>query len=169
MEVDRPRPAGLLGARMQESVHRDVTGTYGTALATGEILAVIRRTMKRSGSLTELDGVLEWKETGEFGQRVVTIATHGDRTSLTGLADLTAAAGNAFLPAGAVGTTTLFIAFTQMAKAGDEFGMILCVAAIPALFLLLRTIFGRYAAREVGRLTWTIDTLSDLLTRSAED
>ncbi|GEM_PF-4540895 len=115
-----------------------LTGTYGTALATGEILAVIRGTMERSGSLTELDGALEWKEAGECGQRVVTIATHRDRTSLTGLADLTAVANNAFLSAGLIGTATSFIAFTEMAKAGNECGMILCVAAIPALFLLLR-------------------------------
>jgi hypothetical protein len=169
MEVDRPRSAGLLGARTQESVHRDVTGADGTALATGDVLAVIRRTMERAGSLTELDDVLEWRETGEFGQRVVTIATHTDRTSLTGLADLSGAAILTYVPGGLLGTMMSFIAFTQMAEAGSELGMMLCVVAVPALFLLLRTIFGRYADREVERLTRTVDTLADLLFKAAED
>jgi len=130
------------------------------------ILALIRRTMGQQGDTSEIRGSLEWSSKGESGERLVTLTSKEGRTTVSGSANLTNTAVLTYLPPGMVGTIISLIGLTQAAEANSLIGMLLCGAAIPALFLGLRMVLRKITDSESAKLNRVVDELARLAENS---
>lgn len=163
LDVARPKRGGMLGAPLQGVVHRDAGVASGHRVPTGEVLSVIRREMARAGRVSEVDDVVEWRDSSEMGHRVVTVAEEGGRRTLTGLADLSGAAVVTFVPAGLIGTLFSTIGVVANLDDGDLLAALLFAVFLPILFGVLRSAFRWYSDRELAKLGRTLDALATRL------
>ncbi len=159
------RRALLAGAPTSVTVERRVGGDLDS-VQTNEILSVIRKEMGSPGRLSELTDLLEWRSEGELGQRVITLSSSDGGTAVDGMADLTQAAVITHLPATLLGIIGSAIGFMVSADAGNEIGMVLFIALLPMVLLATRTVFGRLARSEAGKLERAVEELATLVGES---
>lgn len=146
------------------SVHSELQ-VVGDLSATprNEILSLIRRGMARQGDLSEVGGLLEWRCTGDMGDRAITLSSEHGVTTIVGSADLRNAAVVTFLPASILGAFGAILTFVQAADAANAMGMVLAVLILPVLFFALRLLFGRISRSESAKLERTVSDLGGLL------
>jgi hypothetical protein len=82
------------------------------------------------------------------------------------MADLTQAAVITHLPATLLGIIGSAIGFMVSADAGNEIGMVLFIALLPMVLLATRTVFGRLARSEAGKLERAVEELATLVGES---
>jgi 4-hydroxybenzoate polyprenyltransferase len=75
---------------------------------------------------------------------------------------LTNAAALTFLPVGIVGLITSLVGFIKFVQAGSLVGLVVCLAIIPVLYAILRTVFGRISESESARLQQVVEDLARL-------
>lgn len=155
------RPGRILGAPTVLSFERKVPGEVPLE-ETPEVLSVIRRTMGRQGEVSEVHGSLEWSAKGDSGERYVTLSSRDGTTTILGSANLTNAAVLTYLPAGILGFVTSLVGLASFAKKGTLIGLVVCLAVIPLLFPVLRTVFATIVARDSAKLQRTVDELARL-------
>ncbi len=163
--VQPDRRALLAGAPTAVTVERRVEGSLDS-VQPNEILSVIRKEMGSPGRLSELTDLLEWRSEGELGQRVITLSSSDGGTAVDGMADLTQAAVITHLPATLLGIIGSAIGFMVSADAGNEIGMVLFIALLPMVLLATRTVFGRLARSEAGKLERAVEELATLVGES---
>lgn len=171
LAVDAAEPgrySGLIGAPMSLSTHRSVAAPLDPELMP-ELVAMIRQGMGRSGELAEVHGMVEWRATGDGGERVITLSERAGTTSIQGTAELRTAATVAYLPAGIVTTMASIGAVISAADSGNPRGLIAAVVGVTLVYLVIRTIFGRYVAREEERMTAVVDDLGRAVLTSRSD
>jgi hypothetical protein len=157
---DEKRSANpLIGTATVLNVERTTEGEIG-ADRTPQVLAAIRKTMGTRGSVSEVRGSLEWSAKGELGERFVTIASTGGKTTITGSANLANAAMGMFIPAGVFGLFGSIIGVTQAAEAGNLVAMVLFLALVPVLYFVLRQILKRISRHEEARLGHLVEELT---------
>ena len=155
------RPSLLLGAPTVLNLERKVEGAFDPE-DTPEILSLIRRTMGQQGEVDEIHGSLEWTAKGDSGERYVTLSPRDGTTTIRGSANLTNAAVLTFLPAGAVGLIASLVGLIKFVQAGSLVGLIVCLAVVPVLYAILRTIFGKISEAESARLQRVVEDLARL-------
>jgi hypothetical protein len=160
------RPNLLLGAPTVLNLERKVDGAFDPE-ETPEILSLIRRTMGQQGEVDEIHGSLEWTAKGDAGERYVTLSSRNGATTIRGSANLTNGALLTFLPTGIVGLIASLVGLIKFVEAGSLVGLIVCLAVIPALYIILRTIFGKISESEAARLQQVVEDLARL-TEGAE-
>ena len=163
--------SALAGAPVSVSVARRIEREFGS-VPTNEILSVIREGMGRPGDLSELNDLLEWRSSGELGQRAITISCTDGVTTVTGMADLTQAAVVTHLPLSLLGVFASVGGFLTAANNGSEFGMVLCTALLPAVLLGTRRLFGFLSRSESTKLERAVEEVAELVRAServAED
>lgn len=129
---------------------------------TPEILAVIRRAMGYQGEVNEIHGSLEWTAKGDSGERYITLSLREGTTTILGSANLSNAAVLTFLPAGILGLVTSLVGLIKFVQDGSSVGLVVCLAVIPILYPILRTIFGKVAGAESAKLQQVVSDLARL-------
>ena len=157
----RRRTNLLLGAPTVLNLERKVDGAFD-AEETPEILSLIRRTMGQEGEVDEIHGSLEWTARSDSGERYVTLSSRDGTTTIRGAANLTNAAALTFLPVGIVGLITSLVGLIKFVQAGSLVGLVVCLAIIPVLYAILRTVFGRISELESARLQQVVEDLARL-------
>jgi hypothetical protein len=155
------RPNPVIGAPLILNFERRVEGEIDPDDAP-QVLALIRRTMGQQGEASEIRGSLEWSVKGESGERFVTLTSKDGSTTVSGSANLTSAAVLTYVPPGLVGVISSAIGFTQAADAESQIGMIFFSAALPMLYLALRTILRKITSSESAKLQRVVDELARL-------
>jgi len=151
----------VLGAPTVLTFEQKVPGEFDPA-DTPEILAVIRRAMGYQGDVNEIHGSLEWTAKGDSGERYVTLSTRDGTTTILGSANLSNAAVLTFLPAGILGFISSLVGLIKFVQDGSSVGLVVCLAVIPILYPILRTIFGRLAGAESAKLQQVVRDLAQL-------
>lgn len=159
------RPNRLIGAPTRLNVERRVERGFDPE-ATPRFLSLIRRTMGQQGEVAELRGSLEWSTKGEIGERLVTLSTKDETTTIQGVANLTNAAVLTYLPAGIFGLIGTLVGITQAAEADSVVGLVIAAAVLPTLYMLLRTILRKISASEMLKLEKVVDDLVRLAEES---
>lgn len=161
------RPNRFLGGPTVLTYERKVEGEYEPD-DTPEILSLIRRTMGQQGELDEIHGSLEWTAKGESGERYVTLSSRDGATTITGSANLTNTAILTYLPTGAMGVITSTVGLIKFVQDGSQIGLIVCLAVLPVLYSVLRTVMSKVTGRESVKLQRVLDDLARLMERSDE-
>ncbi len=156
----------LIGGPTVLNFERTVNGEIDPS-DTPQVLSVIRRTMGRTGEVSDIRGSLEWSEKGDSGERHVTVSSKDGSTTIIGSANLMNAAILTYLPAGIVGVLASAIGITQAAEAGSAAGAFSFLLIIPVLYLVLRTVLNKISRSESARLEQVVDELARL-TETAE-
>jgi hypothetical protein len=99
---------------------------------------------------------------GDSGERYVTLSPRDGTTTIRGSADLTNTAVLSFLSAGVAGLTASLAGLVKFVQAGSLVGLIVCLAVVPVLYSILRTIFGRISESESARLQQVVEDLARL-------
>jgi len=128
---------------------------------TAEILSVIRRIMGRQGEAGEIHGSLEWRATGDSGERYVSIASRDGTTTIRSSTNLSNTAILTYLPVGILGAIGSLVGLVEFAKSGSEVGLVVFFAVLP-VYAILRTIFSRVSASESAKLQRVVDELARL-------
>lgn len=108
--------------------------------------------MGTPGEISQVGDLIEWRSSGDLGQRAITLSSDQGHTDISASANLASAAAVTFVPAGILGAFVAILGFIQAADSGSAAGMLLSVVAIPALFLVMRVIFARISRAESARL-----------------
>jgi hypothetical protein len=119
--------------------------------------------MGRPGDLSEVGGLLEWRSTGELGDRAITLSSEHGVTTIAGSGDLRQAAAVTFLPASILGALGSVLGFIQAANSGNEVGIVLALLILPVLFFALRLVFRRISRTESAKLERVMGDLGRLL------
>jgi len=151
----------VLGAPTVLTFERKVPGEFDPA-DTPEILSVIRRAMGYQGEVNEIHGSLEWTAKGDSGERYVTLSPREGMTTICSSANLSNAAVLTFLPAGIMGLITSLVGLIKFVQDGSQIGLVVCLAVIPVLYPILRTIFGKIAGAEAAKLQQVVSDLARL-------
>ncbi len=154
-------PNPIVGAHTVLNFERRVQGEVDSD-STPEILSIIRRNMGPSGEISEIHGFLEWSSKGDFGERHIGLTSQHGVTSITASANLTNAAIQTYVPAGMIGLICSILGMVQAADADLLVGMIFFFSLIPALYLVLRTIYGRISKSVEAKLEKVVDELAQL-------
>jgi hypothetical protein len=118
--------------------------------------------MGRQGEVSEVHGSLEWSAKGDSGERYVTLSSRDGSTTIRGSANLTNAAVLTYLPAGIIGLITSVAGLAEFVKDGALIGLVVCLAVLPVLYSILRTVFATVVARDSAKLQKTVDELARL-------
>lgn len=156
------RSGSVLGGPTVMDFERRVEGEFDPD-DTPEILAVIRRTMGQQGEVTEVHGSLEWQAKGESGERYVTLSSRDGATTIRSSANLSNLAILTYLPAGAMGLITSMVGLIKYVQDGSQIGLIVCLAVLPILYPILRTIMGKVTSSESTRLQKVVDELARMV------
>lgn len=151
----------ILGGPTLLNCERKVQGDFDPE-DTAEILSVIRRTMGSQGEAGEIHGSLEWRATGDSGERCVSISSRDGTTTIRGSANLSNAAALTYLPVGILGAIGSLVGLVEFAKSGSEAGLVVFFAVLPVLYAILRTVFGRVSASASAKLQRVVDELARL-------
>lgn len=166
---ERKPPTGrLLGAPRVIDVERIVEGVPATG-DFPDLLDTIRKGLGRKGQATEVHGMVEWSASSESSESYVTLASTDDRTTIRGSTNLSSLAAILFTAPTLVGGIASLIALSQAAEASNEFGIFLCVMAVPVLLVVLRAIYGRMATAEAKKLQSVVDDLAMAISESRPD
>jgi hypothetical protein len=133
------------------------------------MLSIIRRGMGVPGEVSRAGDLLEWRSKSEVMERAITAAPVQDMTAIAGSSDLRSAAALTFLPVGLVSAFAAVFGFISAADSGNPVGMLLAVLALPVLFILLRTVFGRVSSAESARLEQVVEELGRLVAETRGD
>ncbi len=167
------RPNRILGGPTILNFERKVEGEFDPE-DTPEILSIIRRTMGQQGKVEKIHGSLEWRASAEAppwspdgaaDTRYVTISSRDGITTIFSSCNLSPAAAATYLPVGLAGLMTSFVGLVKFAKSGSEVALIVglsALAALPLLYPILRTIFGRISRSESAKLQQMMDELARL-------
>jgi len=159
--VRGPRRPGVLGAPTVLDFERKVKGEIDPQ-DTPELLSLIRRTMGLQGEVDEVHGSLEWSAKGDSGERYITVSSRDGHTAIRGSANLTNAAVLTYLPAGIMGFMASLVGLIKFVQDGSQVGLVLCLAVLPILYPVLRTIFSKIAGWEAARLQRAVNELARL-------
>ncbi|MGW8265496.1 MAG: hypothetical protein ACWGSQ_03960 [Longimicrobiales bacterium] len=151
----------ILGAPTVLTFERKVPGEFNPE-DTPEILSLIRRTMGRQGEVDEIHGSLEWTAKGDSGERYVTLSSRDGTTTISGSANLSNAAILTYLPAGMMGLITSLVGLIKFVQDGSQIGLVVCLAVLPTLYPILRTILRMISGSEAARLEEVVDELARL-------
>lgn len=152
------RYVGLIGAPTSLEVNRKVPVNLDGDIMP-DLVALIRRGMGRSGELVEVHGMVEWRAKGEAGERVISLASRNGSTMIQGSADLRNAVIASYTPVGIVSIIGAIIAFIAAADSGSAAGLVFALTIVPMVYLLVRTVLGRFIAGEERRLEEVVDEL----------
>jgi len=155
------RPNRLLGGPAVLTFERRAQGEVDPEI-TPDVLAVIRRTMGQQGEVNEIRGSLEWTAKGDSGERYVTVTPRDGTTAISGSANLTNTAVLTYLPAGMIGVISSLVGLIKFVQDGSMAGLIVCLAVLPVLYPILRTIFAKISAAESRKLQQVVDDLARL-------
>ena len=161
------RPHRLLGAPTNLNFERKAVGTIDPDDAP-EVLAVIRRTMGQQGDAAEIRGSLEWSTKGDSGERFVTVTSRDGTTTIQASANLTNAAVLTYLPVGILGILSSIVGLAKFFQDGAVAGLVVFLVVIPTLYVVLRTILGRYVGSTSAKLEKVVDELARLTEGSEE-
>ncbi len=161
------RPGHLLGAPLVTNVERRVDGEFAPE-DTPEILSVIRRTMGQQGDIAEIYGSLEWSAATDSEERLVTLSARDGATTIRSSSNLGNLAVLTFVPAGFLGVVLWFVGLTQVVQGASTIGFVLFFAILPALYLILRTLFARFSDAESAKLEQVVDELARLTGESEQ-
>lgn len=153
------KPSSILGGPTVLNFERKVEGEFDPE-DTPEILSVIRRTMGQQGEVDEIHGSLEWKSKGDSGDRYVTLLPRDGTTTIHGSSNLTNTAVLTFVPAGAMGLITSMVGLIKFVQDGSQIGLIVCLAVLPILYPILRTIMSKVSDWESAKLQRVVDELA---------
>ncbi len=156
------RVGGILGGPLVLHAEQRVDGEYEKD-DTSEILSRIRKIMGRQGGVDEVHGALEWSSTGEFGARHVSISTKDGVTTIRGSVNLSSLALAMYLPAGVIGTFLSGLGFFVAANNGNPIPMVLSLLLVPAMFAVMRTIFGKLSRSESAKIHRVVSELVPLI------
>jgi hypothetical protein len=156
------RSGSVLGGPTVMDFERRVEGEFYPT-DTPDILAVIRRTMGQQGEVAEVHGSLEWQAKGESGERYVTLSSRDGATTIRSSANLSNLAILTYLPAGAMGLITSMVGLIKFVQDGSQIGLIVCLAVLPILYPILRTIMGKVTSSESTKLQKVVDELARMV------
>jgi hypothetical protein len=155
------RPSTWLGAPTVLTFQRRVTGEVNPE-DTPEILGTIRRIMGQQGEVDEIHGTLEWAVKGDVGERYVTLSSREGITTITSSANLTNAAILTYLPVGIIGLITSLVGLIKYVQDGSTVALVVCLAVLPILYPILRSIMKRISDSQSAKLERVVDELARL-------
>jgi hypothetical protein len=161
------RPNRVLGAPTVLNFERKVQGEVDPE-DTPEVLSLIRRTMGRQGEVDEIHGSLEWTANSDAGERYVTLTSREGTTTISGSANLSNTAVLTYLPAGMMGLIASFVGLIKFVQDGSQVGLFVCLAVLPILYPILRTIFSKVVGSESAKLEMVVNELARLTEGSGE-
>lgn len=132
-----------------------------------ELVAVIRNGMGRSGELAEVHGMVEWRASGDGGERVISMAGRGGTTTVQGTADLRTAVTLAYLPTGIIGTTAAIGAAVSASQTGNATGLFVGLGIVSLALLGVRALLRRYVRGEERRIETVVDELGRAILAAA--
>lgn len=156
------RYAGIIGAPTSLEVNRSVPIDLDPEIMP-DLVAVIRRGMGRSGELAEVHGMVEWRATGEAGERVISLASRNGSTTIQGSADLRNAAIAGYTPVGIFSIIGAVITFISAANNGSALGLLLALTIVPLVYMIVRTVLGRFVSGEERRLEEVVDQIGQAI------
>jgi hypothetical protein len=122
--------------------------------------------MGQQGEVEEIRGSLEWNAKGEASERYVTLSSRDGKTTIQSSSNLSGAAVLTFLLPGILGFITSMVGLIKFVKDGSQIGLILCLALLPILYPILRTVFGKISGSESAKLERVVDDLARLTEES---
>ena len=124
--------------------------------------------MGQQGEAGDFHGSLEWKSSGETGERCIVVSSRDGFTTIRGSANLSQAAVVAYTVAGAIGLVASVIAFKSAADSGSAVGLVALLVLFATLFWVLRGGLRRLNRSESLKLQTTVDELVRLTGQSGE-
>jgi hypothetical protein len=118
--------------------------------------------MGQQGEVDEIHGSLEWRTKGDAGERYVTLSSREGTTTISSSANLTNTAVLTYLPAGMLGIISSVVGLIEFVQAGSQAGLIVCLAVLPILYPILRTIMSKISGSESAKLERVVDELARL-------
>lgn len=128
---------------------------------TAEVLALVRGALGRKGQATEIHGSVEWTGGSELVEEYVTLAPSDGDTVVRAGANL---AGLVNLMFGLPLTLSAVLSAVGFVTAVDEaaaIGMVISLLLVPAVFLVLRVVYGVVVRSEAAKLEGLVEELVD--------
>ena len=155
-----PKRGGFFGGPRSVEAER-IAGAPLDPTDTAEVLALIRGALGRKGQATEIHGSVEWAGGSELVEQYVTLAPSEGSTVVRAGANL---AGLVNLMFGLPLTLTTVLSAVGFVMGADEaslMGMVISVLLVPAVFLVLRVVYGVVVRSEAAKLEALVEELAD--------
>lgn len=124
--------------------------------------------MGQQGEVDEIRGSLEWSAKGEASERYVTLSSREGNTTIQSSSNLSGAAVLTFLVPGIFGFVTSFVGLAKFIKDGSLIGLIVCLAVLPIMYPILRTVLSKISGSESAKLERVVDDLARLTEGSGD-
>ena len=157
----------ILGGPTVLNFERKVAAGFDRA-DTPEVLSLIRRTMGQQSEAGEFHGSLEWKSSGETGERCIMISSRDGITTIHGSGNLSQAVAVTSMVAGVIGLVASIIAFDVIVDSGSVVGLIALPVLLATFFWVLRGILRKFTRSESVKLQTTVDQLARLTGESGD-
>jgi hypothetical protein len=160
-----PRNNPIVGAPTTLEFEAKVEGELGEE-DTPEVLVAIRRNMGHQGTVTEIHGSLEWRVSGDVGERYVTVSSRDGVTTILGSSNLSQGALLSYLPAGILSLIAFVPSVIALLDAGNPLPLSLSFGAALLAYGGIRAVWKRVSAKETKKLQGAVAELARLAERS---
>lgn len=142
----------------------EVEGHAGAPLDrtnTAEVLALIRGALGRKGQATEIHGSVEWAGGSEMVEEYVTLAPSEGSTVVRAGANLSGLVNLMFGLPLTLSAVLSAVGFMVAADEAAAVGMVMSLLLVPAVFLVLRVVYGAVVRSEAAKLEGLVEELVD--------
>lgn len=130
-----------------------------------ELLALVRSAMGRKGQATEIHGAVEWSGGSELVEQYVTMAPSQGGTKVRAVSNLSGLVNLMFGLPLSLSAVLSVVGFINAADEAVALGMVISLLLVPAVFLVLRVVYGVVVRHEAAKL----DALVEELVRTVQD
>ena len=155
-----PKRGGLLGGPRSVDVEGFARAPLDPGDAT-ELLALVRSGMGKKGQAAEIHGSVEWSGRSPTAEQYLSIAPADGGTKIRAGSNL---AGLTNLLFGLPLSLTAVLSAVGFITAADEavaIGMVISLLLVPAVFMVLRVVYGAMVRREAAKLEGIVAVLVD--------
>jgi len=136
---------------------------------TADVLAVIRRITGKRGDISQVQGALEWRTSGDVGERWVTISVRDGHTTVRASARLGQGAAISLIPT-ALATAASVVPVLNAPSADGNMMALVLVPSVMALYGATRALWsrsGRNEDRTLARLVAEVGALAEPVDHAA--
>ncbi|MBT8487856.1 MAG: hypothetical protein KJO65_03405 [Gemmatimonadetes bacterium] len=129
--------------------------------STAEVLALIRGALGRKGQATEIHGSVEWAGGSELVEEYVTLAPSEGSTVVRAGANLSGLVNLMFGLPLTLSAVLSVVGFITAVDEASVVGMLISLLLVPAVFLVLRVVYGAVVRSEATKLEELVEVLVD--------
>jgi len=134
---------------------------------TAEVLAVIRRITGKPGNISEVHGTLEWRTSGDVGERWVTVSSRDGHTTVRASSRLGQGAAISFIPTALAAAASVVPVLNAPSADGNMMALVL-IPLVMAVYGGTRALLSSHGKKEARMLRRLVEELSSLAEPEAD-